>query len=211
MSYRRRITAGLLAVVGTAGLTAAGCGSAGSDKASGNAVDKAFASEMTAHHQGALDMAGVARTRAGHREIRTLASSIVSTQTPEIAQLKTATKDLGGSSEGHSGGAMHGGHDMASQGNLRTLGLSEAQAGMMHDANALTTAKPFDRAFIDMMVPHHQGAIRMARVELAKGKNAKLKALAQRIISAQSGEIGQMNSWRQGWYRAPSPSGGIPS
>ena len=41
---------------------------------------------------------------------------------------------------------------------------------------ALKDAKPFDRAFIDEMIPHHQGAIRMARAELAKGSDPELWA-----------------------------------
>lgn len=61
-----------------------------------------------------------------------------------------------------------------------------------------------------MMIPHHQGAVRMAQAELAKGKNPKLRALARRIITAQDGEIGEMNQWRAQWYGAASPAGGIP-
>ncbi len=50
----------------------------------------------------------------------------------------------------------------------------------------------------------------MAQAELAKGKNAKLRALAQRIITAQAREIGEMNQWRAEWYGATSPAGGVP-
>lgn len=40
--------------------------------------------------------------------------------------------------------------------------MTDAQLGMAGDMSALDGAQPFDRAFIDAMVPHHQGAIRMA-------------------------------------------------
>lgn len=60
-------------------------------------------------------------------------------------------------------GAM-GGHTMSDD---RALGLTMAQSGMTMNMSALNGVKPFDRAFIDMMIPHHQGAIRMARAELA--------------------------------------------
>jgi hypothetical protein len=61
-----------------------------------------------------------------------------------------------------------------------------------------------------MMIPHHQGAIRMARIELEQGEDDELTELATAIIAAQSHEIEEMNSWREQWYGAPSPGGGAP-
>ncbi|WP_438938440.1 DUF305 domain-containing protein [Amycolatopsis orientalis] len=43
-----------------------------------------------------------------------------------------------------------------------------------------------------MMIRHHQGAVDMAKTELAKGSNADAKALAQKIIDAQEAEIREM-------------------
>ena len=94
---------------------------------------------------------------------------------------------------------------------LLLVGAGCGTATMQHGGSATKAAESFDVQFVDMMVPHHQGAIRMARVELARGKNPKLKALAQSIIASQSREITQMNSWRRGWYGAASPAGGIPA
>jgi uncharacterized protein (DUF305 family) len=94
----------------------------------------------------------------------------------------------------------------------RHLGLSAEAAGMMHmDAAAeLERARPFDRAFIDEMVPHHQGAIRMAHVLASKTDDPEMKRLADAIIEAQSSEIENMNDWRAKWYGARSPAGGVP-
>ncbi len=58
----------------------------------------------------------------------------------------------------------------------------------------------FDRAFIDNMVPHHQLAVAMARVELARGKRPQVRALAREIISAQNDEITLMKRWRANWF-----------
>lgn len=59
-------------------------------------------------------------------------------------------------------------------------------------SSATSLGNSTDHAFLRMMVPHHTGAIAMARVELAKGFNAELKALARRIISAQEREVRAM-------------------
>ena len=50
----------------------------------------------------------------------------------------------------------------------------------------------------------------MARIELESGQDQELKDLATAIIEAQSAEIEEMNAWREQWYGAPSPAGGIP-
>ena len=61
-----------------------------------------------------------------------------------------------------------------------------------------------------MMVPHHQSAILMARIELAEGDDEEAQSLATAIIDAQSREIEAMNEWRTKWYGGPSPAGGVP-
>ncbi len=58
----------------------------------------------------------------------------------------------------------------------------------------------FDRRFIDAMVLHHEGAIAMAEAAVQNSQRNEVKELAQKIISAQAGEIAQMKSWRQTWY-----------
>ena len=66
----------------------------------------------------------------------------------------------------------------------------------MHDDMAQgVAAKNADVAFAKGMIPHHQGAVAMAEIELQYGKDAEMKALAQNIIDAQQGEIKQMQDW----------------
>lgn len=53
-----------------------------------------------------------------------------------------------------------------------------------------------DQDFVAMMIPHHQGAIDMAKVELASGKDSRLRRLAHDIIAAQQREIQLMQNWQ---------------
>ena len=59
---------------------------------------------------------------------------------------------------------------------------------------ALQAGDP-DIAFVRAMIPHHQGAIDMAKAVLAHGKDAQVKAWASQIINAQEAEIAEMQAW----------------
>lgn len=58
----------------------------------------------------------------------------------------------------------------------------------------------YDLRFIDAMIPHHQGAVKMANVAQQKSKRPEIKNLADEIIKAQNQEITQMKQWRTAWY-----------
>ena len=95
-----------LAVIAFAAI-AAGCGDDNSpSSAVGNGADAAFISDMTAHHQGAIDMARLAQDKAAHPEIRQLVDDIVSAQEGEISVMKTIRRDvhaMGENGDGHMG------------------------------------------------------------------------------------------------------------
>lgn len=183
-------------VLVTAALILGACGSDDSSEApsAGNAVDAAFAQDMIPHHKSAVSMAATAQERGEHPEIRTLADSIIKSQSTEISQMEKIAATL-----------------KADGVNPGKLGVPDDMMGMSMDESSLKTADPFDKAFVDMMIPHHRGAIRMARAELADGASPEAKELAEAIIAAQTREIGQMNDWRKTWYGAASPSGGVPA
>ncbi len=74
--------------------------------------------------------------------------------------------------------------------------LSE-NATAMHKMMADMTIKPtgdIDRDFVEMMVPHHQGAVDMAKAELKYGRNEQLRRLAQQIVATQQREITVMQN-----------------
>jgi uncharacterized protein (DUF305 family) len=181
-------------------LLVSACGGDDEQNASSE-TDGEFVAAMVPHHESAIEMAEIAQRRAEHREIEELAANIIESQSAEIERLETDYERLHDEPLAQTGMMGDGGG---------MLGMGENDAGMSMHPDELEDAKPFDLAFIDAMVPHHQGAIRMARVELARGEDSQLKLLAEEIIEAQSMEIERMNSWREEWYGSPSPAGGVP-
>lgn len=154
-----------------------------SSGASGNGADRAFVAEMVPHHESAIEMAQMAKEKARHAELKTLADDIIKAQQSEITRLKALDAKL------EAAGVAKG-----------DLGVDEAHSGMGMDMAELEDASPFDKKFIDMMISHHEGAITMARAELSKGKNGSLRDMAEQIISAQQAEVNQMRDWRKAWY-----------
>ena len=156
---------------------------------------RGFLEAMVPHHKSAIEMAEVAVERAEAPEIKKLAVAIRDAQGPEIKQMERIHERLFSSPliEDETG------HE--------ALGLSAEEAGMGHGdaAMMLKEADPFDRAFVDEMVPHHQGAIKMAEAVLTKTDDAEVKKLAQAIIDAQTREITQMNEFRTKNYGGPVP------
>jgi uncharacterized protein (DUF305 family) len=67
-------------------------------------------------------------------------------------------------------------------------------------STATDHAGSFDRAFIDMMVPHHESAVAMAVVALARAEHDEIEMLAPEIIEAQELEIAQLRTWREEWF-----------
>jgi len=153
-------------------------------------IDSHFIEQMIPHHEDAITMANLALTRAEHLEIKTLATNIIKAQSEEINQMSQWYKIwFGGgvpdmvSPLGHGTGMMHGGM-MGDETDIRTL----------------ENAKPFDKEFIEQMIPHHQMAVMMAQMLLSSTNRSEMKQLAENIISSQTREINQMREWYNVWY-----------
>jgi len=56
-----------------------------------------------------------------------------------------------------------------------------------------------DRHFIEMMIPHHQMAVKMAQMASKRAAHPDLRNLARSIIKSQNAEISKMQGWQQAW------------
>jgi uncharacterized protein (DUF305 family) len=140
--------------------------------------DREFIQMMIPHHQMAIEMAELALTRAEHPQVHRLARMIVRSQGGEVGRMRAWYRSWFGGEPAPMDDPMH--------------------MGMGMSLEELERARPFDRAFLAEMIPHHASAIIMAsQLEPA---HPQLRRLAAEIIAAQAGEIGTMQRWRQTWY-----------
>jgi len=96
--------------------------------------------------------------------------------------------------QSHPGGMPMEGKSGAQGGTSSMMG---AMQKMQRDMAAQPATGDTDQDFVAMMIPHHQGAIDMARSELATGKDPGLRKLAEDIVKAQEREIQQMRDWQK--------------
>lgn len=64
----------------------------------------------------------------------------------------------------------------------------------------------YDKAFIEMMIAHHEGAIDMAELSNTRAKHDEIKKLSNDIIEAQMAEISEMYQWQAAWGYGPNES-----
>ena len=151
-----------------------------------NDADAAFASNMIPHHEQAVAMAKLAAMRAADPRVKDLAARIEAAQGPEIAMMNGWLTAWNVPSAEGDHGMDHG------------MDHGDTMAGMMSEADMTNLAAgngaDFDKAFLAMMIAHHEGALTMAETELKSGSNGDAKSLAQSIIHGQTKEIAEMKT-----------------
>ena len=153
-----------------------------------NAADVEFAQGMIAHHEQAIEMAEIALDPkvGASPEVIDLATRIKGAQDPEV-ELMTGWLTAAGqptmmdSSDGH---------DMSSMDGMMTAEQMDTMSAM--------TGTEFDQTWLEMMIAHHEGAITQSETVKTEGSNADVLALADQIITAQQGEITEMQALLQG-------------
>src|ERR671921_2262850 len=99
----------------------------------------------------------------------------------------------GGAGSGQQGNESGGGHGQMDHGQMGHGSMGMGSKGMARQM-VMRNGEYSDRAFIDAMVPHHQGAIAMAKVALKNAEHEEIIQLSRNIISTQQDEIKELKS-----------------
>jgi uncharacterized protein (DUF305 family) len=111
-----------------------------------------------------------------------------------LAAMLAATLALGGVALAQQGHAGHGAGPASAKDSTATAAFKAANMKMHKDMEIAFTGD-VEADFVRGMIPHHQGAIDMAKIMLAHGKDPALRALATSIIADQEKEIATMREW----------------
>ena len=164
--------------------------------ASYSADDVKFMQDMIPHHQQAVVMANLVGERTNNEGVVEIAGRIRTAQADEIAFMRSWLTERGEMvpriDGGHEGHDMHGGHDMKTHMSHEMMGMAtpEQLAEL-----ATLEGTDFDRLFLQLMIPHHEGAIAMVDDLLDKPGTAYdpvLFEFTNDIVADQTAEIDQM-------------------
>ena len=147
-----------------------------------NDADVAFAKGMLPHHEGAVDMAEIQLKYGKDDTMRKLAEDVIAAQEAEIKQMEDWLEANPDTEEQPNTIEMRQAYDAS----MQSMHDDMMQGILSEDA---------DMAFAKGMLPHHEGAVAMAEVQLKYGKNEEMRKLAQEIIDAQKAEIDLMQNW----------------
>lgn len=106
------------------------------------------------------------------------------------------TAGVASAQQGASMPGMDMSHSSEASASGSTQAFEAADQKMMQQMQAPTFTGDADKDFVAHMIPHHQGAIDMAEVELKYGKDPQIKKLARDIVKAQKEEIATMERWQ---------------
>jgi len=93
---------------------------------------------------------------------------------------------------------------------MQMMGINSSKAPSTSDTDTMAmndmtdqlkgkTGDDFDKAFIEMMIPHDEGMVAMAQLAPNQAKHDEIKKLAQEIITTQNNQINNMKMWQTNW------------
>ncbi len=164
-----------------------------SEKTGNKPYEVRFLEQMIDHHMMAVEMGKECGTSATHQELKDLCQGIASGQTAEITTMKGWLQSWYKIDYIGKPMAMKGmGSSMSSM-----KGMGASMSGMK--------GREYEIAFLQGMKQHHRMAVRMARECQSRAKHPELKAMCLAIVSTQTKEVEQMQTWLCEWYQKCPP------
>lgn len=192
--------AGLIAAVAGGFLLGAGFAEEPDDDAppGTESVEAGFLRDMQVHHAQAVQMSVIVRDRTTDPQVRTLALDIQLSQQQQIGQMYGWLADWG-LPQTDTGPAMAwmrndvGVGDPHAPDEMASMGSDGGMPGMATAADLERLqdlrGRDAERLYLQLMIPHHQAGVAMAKYALANGTDPLVRNLAQRIVEAQTAEI----------------------
>jgi uncharacterized protein (DUF305 family) len=174
-SHRRILSSCALALALGASIMPAAPASANKPRSN---AERAFLTDMIGHHEMAVSMAEMAKEKATHQQLKTLADDIIRSQVAEMKRMRSWLKSWYGRSVSEHAGMDH--EDMA----------------MLEEASGAE----FEVRFMSMMIEHHTQAVERARAVRRSRLHGQVRALSGDIILAQNKEIAELQDWLVAWY-----------
>lgn len=142
--------------------------------------DLAFIDAMRKHHEAAVEMAKMAAEKSTDAEIKALATKMAADQQKEIAQLSTWREQW-------FAGAPPA--DTSKVAGSASMNMDMTQMKTMN-------GHAFDMMFVDMMIPHHEGAVVMSCDAHVKSQRDEIKTFARNVVREQEKEISALERWK---------------
>ncbi|MGB3786727.1 MAG: DUF305 domain-containing protein [Phormidesmis sp.] len=155
--------------------------------------DLRFVDGMILHHQGAIAMSEAALESSQRPEVKELAQNIIRAQEGEIAQMQSWRQEWYPQADADP--IMYD----AQMGHTMKMS-AEMQSSMRMDGDLGRADDEFDLRFINGMIPHHDGALVMAKEGLENSDRPEIQQVSNDILRTQQVEIDLMNQWKKDWY-----------
>ena len=150
----------------------------------GAPYDLQFIDLMHHHHADGIEMAKHEESHGQIAEVKTLAAKIRGGQEKDMPILMTIRKRL------------FGDRSMLTNASVAGMSMRTMKAAAQADMKKLMAANPTDPVFVELMIKHHQGAIKMSQEAVKRAADPELKKLAQQMLDVQTKEVAELQRHR---------------
>ena len=157
-------------------------------------LERTYMGEIVVHHTAVIEMSRIALQRAQHPEIKTMANSIIASQTEQVAGFTELLKTKYGVTSDQ---ARQQAPDYVRKAIAKVDDGMDRRVAMVRNA---PSGLRFDQVWLQQVVPHHQTAILESLAVQDGAEQPQLVLMANTAVSTQQTEIAQMLSWLVLWY-----------